>query len=72
MEKLKEWNAEVVSKDESGNQLSLVCEIEPSIFRDCEALARNLHGRLEMLAVSMHLEKDTNVDHFDDHEDITE
>ncbi|KAI3875348.1 hypothetical protein MKX03_027442 [Papaver bracteatum] len=72
MEKLNEWNAEVVSKDESGNQLSLVCEIEPSIFRDCDALARNLHGRSEMLAVSVHFEKDTNVDHFDDHEDFIE
>ncbi|KAI3972256.1 hypothetical protein MKW92_016491 [Papaver armeniacum] len=72
MEKLNEWNAEVVSKDESGNQLSLVCEIETSIFRDCEALARNLHGRAEMLAVSVHFEKDTNVDHFDDHEDFIE
>ncbi|KAI3880148.1 hypothetical protein MKX03_008183 [Papaver bracteatum] len=54
---LNEWNAEVVSKDESGNHLSLVCEIEPSIFRDCDALARNLHGRSEIL---------------DDHEDFIE
>ncbi|MCL7051092.1 hypothetical protein MKW94_005346 [Papaver nudicaule] len=72
MEKLKAWNSEIVSKDESGNQVSLVCEIEPSLYRVCEALVRNLHGRLEMLAVSVHFQKDTNVDHYDDHEDFIE
>ncbi|RZC58197.1 hypothetical protein C5167_005505 [Papaver somniferum] len=34
-----------------------VCEIDPSIFRDCDALVRNLHGRSEILAVSVHFER---------------
>ncbi|KAI3903706.1 hypothetical protein MKW98_032360 [Papaver atlanticum] len=40
MEKVNAWNAETVLKDESGHQLSLVCEIEPSILRDCDALSK--------------------------------
>ncbi|KAI3968592.1 hypothetical protein MKW92_049180 [Papaver armeniacum] len=64
MDKLNAWNAEIVSKD--NHQLSLVCEIEPSFHLDCDALVRNLHGRSAILAVSVHFEKDTNVDHYDD------
>ncbi|KAF8411700.1 hypothetical protein HHK36_004258 [Tetracentron sinense] len=70
MEKLSSWSASVVSKDESGSQLSVVCEIEPGFFRDCDALVRNLEGRLEILAVSVHVEGNTHVDDYDDHEDI--
>ena len=44
--------------------------MEPGIFRDCDALIRNLQGRLEILAVSMHGEGDTHVDHYDDHEHV--
>ncbi|KAI3872283.1 hypothetical protein MKX03_021405 [Papaver bracteatum] len=72
MEKLNAWNADIVLKDESGNQLSLVCEMEPSFFRECDAFVRSLYGRSEMLAVSVHFEKDTNIDHYDDHKDIIE
>ncbi|RZC92782.1 hypothetical protein C5167_029512 [Papaver somniferum] len=72
MEKLNAWNADIASKDESGNQISLVCEMEPSIFRECDALVRTLHGRSEMLAVSVHFEKDTDIDHYDDHKDVIE
>ncbi|RZC88005.1 hypothetical protein C5167_004185 [Papaver somniferum] len=38
-----------------------VCEVEPSFFRDCDALVRSLYGRSEILA-----EKDTNDDDCDD------
>ncbi|XP_026442878.1 ribosome maturation protein SBDS-like [Papaver somniferum] len=72
MEKLNAWNADIASKDESGNQISLVCEMEPSFFRECDALVKSLHGRSEMLAVSVHFEKDTNIDHYDDHKDVIE
>ncbi|KAI3866667.1 hypothetical protein MKX03_034857 [Papaver bracteatum] len=58
MEKLNAWNAEIV------------CEIEPNFHLECDALVRNLHGRSEILAVSMHFEKDINIDHYDEHEDI--
>ncbi|KAK0575825.1 hypothetical protein LWI29_007815 [Acer saccharum] len=70
MEKLNAWNAKIVSKDESGSQLSVICELEPGLFRDCDAQLRNLQGRLEILAVSVHGEGDTNMDHYDDHEDM--
>uniref|UniRef100_A0A5B7AJD5 Putative ribosome maturation protein SBDS n=1 Tax=Davidia involucrata TaxID=16924 RepID=A0A5B7AJD5_DAVIN len=70
LEKLNAWNASVVSKDESGSQLSVICEMDPGFFRDCDALVRNLQGRLEILAVSVHGEGDTQVDNYDDHEDL--
>lgn len=45
--------------------------MEPGLFRDCDTLLRNLQGRLEILAVSVHAEGDTSVDNYDDHEDMT-
>ncbi|XP_022749278.1 ribosome maturation protein SBDS-like [Durio zibethinus] len=69
-EKLNEWSATTVSKDESGSQPSVICEMEPGIFRECDALVRNLQGRLEILAMSVHAEGDTQVDQYDD-EDIS-
>lgn len=44
--------------------------MEPGLFRDCEGLLRSLQGRLEILAVSVHAEGDTSVDHYDDHENV--
>lgn len=68
-EKLNEWKSSIVSKEESGDQLSVICEMDPGFFRDCDAMVRNLQGRLEILAISVHAEGDTNVDHYDDHEE---
>uniref|UniRef100_A0A2P2JHJ4 Ribosome maturation protein SBDS n=1 Tax=Rhizophora mucronata TaxID=61149 RepID=A0A2P2JHJ4_RHIMU len=70
LEDLNTWNVTIVSKDESGSQISIVCEMDPGFFRDCDILVRNLHGRLEILAVSVHFEGDTHVDDYDDHEDM--
>ncbi|KAJ0587965.1 putative ribosome maturation protein Sdo1/SBDS [Helianthus annuus] len=61
-EKLSEWKAIILSKDESGSQISVVCEIDPGIFRDCDALVRNLQGRSEILAISVHGEGDIHAD----------
>lgn len=47
-----------------------ICEIDPGFFRDCDALVRNLQGRLEILAVSVHFEGDTHVDDYDDYDDV--
>ncbi|PSS31753.1 Ribosome maturation protein like [Actinidia chinensis var. chinensis] len=69
-EKLNGWNSSIVSKDESGNQLSIICEVDPGYFRECDALVRDLQGRLEILAVSVHAEGDTDMAHYDDHEDM--
>ncbi|XP_009384217.2 uncharacterized protein LOC135652410 [Musa acuminata AAA Group] len=65
MEKLNVWNATVTSKDESGSHPSVVCEMEPGLFRDCDAVMRNLQGRLEILAVSVHAEGDAHVDEYE-------
>ncbi|XVE55222.1 hypothetical protein DITRI_Ditri03aG0142200 [Diplodiscus trichospermus] len=69
-EKLNEWSATIVSKDESRSQPSVICEMEPGNFRECDALVRNLQCRLEILAMSVHAEGDTQVDQYDD-EDVS-
>lgn len=46
-----------------------ICEIEPGFYRDCETLMRNLQGRVEVLAYSVHAEGDTQLDLYDDHEE---
>ncbi|KAG6509453.1 ribosome maturation protein SBDS-like [Zingiber officinale] len=71
MEKLSDWNANITSKDESGNEPSIVCELEPGFFRDCDAMMRNLQGRLEILAVSVHTEGDAHVSQYDTEEFIS-
>lgn len=69
LEKLNVWNASIVSKDESATQPYVICEMEPGFYRDCDAFVRNLQGRLEILAVAVHAEGDTSVDHYDDYEE---
>ncbi|XP_057973958.1 uncharacterized protein LOC131161938 [Malania oleifera] len=70
-DKLNAWNTSTISKDESGSQLSVTCEIEPGFFRDCDSLVRKLQGRLEILAVSVHVEGDTQVDDYDEYEGMS-
>lgn len=48
-----------------------VCEMDPGLFRDCDALVRNLQGRSEILAISVHGEGDIDADHYDGHEDVS-
>ncbi|KAK1322779.1 hypothetical protein QJS10_CPA02g00916 [Acorus calamus] len=71
MEKLNTWNAVITSKDESGDQSSVVFEMDPGFFRECDTLVRNLQGRLEILAMSVHMDGDAHVDNFVDFEDIS-
>lgn len=70
-EKLTEWNTVTVSKGESGSQVSIVCEMDPGLFRDCDALVRNLQGRSEILAISVHGEGDIHADHYEGHEEVS-
>ncbi|KDP43068.1 hypothetical protein JCGZ_25254 [Jatropha curcas] len=70
LEKLSTWNATIVSKDESGSQLSIICELDPCFFRECDVMVRNLQGRLEILAMSVHFEGETHVDDYDDLEEM--
>lgn len=72
MEKLEEWSAIVLSKDESGNQSSLVCEIEPSILHSCEERLKDVQGRVEVLSVSAHAEGGSSTDQYDNVEDNVE
>ncbi|BAF22712.1 uncharacterized protein [Oryza sativa Japonica Group] len=68
-EKLEEWNANVISKDESGSQPSVVCEIEPSILRSCEERLKDVQGRVEVLSVSAHAEGGSSVDQYENTEE---
>ncbi|KAL0438180.1 UNVERIFIED_CONTAM: Ribosome maturation protein SBDS [Sesamum latifolium] len=69
LEKINGWNSTIISRDESGSQRSIICELEPNFFRDCDGVVRNLQGRLDILAVNVHLDSDTHVDSYDDLED---
>ncbi|CAL9158663.1 unnamed protein product [Musa hybrid cultivar] len=49
LEKLNCRNANITSKDESGSHPPIACEMEPGLSHDCDAVMRNLHGRLKVL-----------------------
>jgi ribosome maturation protein SDO1 len=70
MEKVIEWNAIVISKDESVNPPSVVCEIEPSLLHSCEERLRDVQGRVEVLSVSAHAEGGSSVDLHDNVEEL--
>ncbi|KAI3460523.1 hypothetical protein Pfo_017186 [Paulownia fortunei] len=69
MENFNGWSSRIVSRDDSGSKLSVICELEPSLFRDCDSLVRSLQGRLDILAVNVHADSDSYVDRYDDLED---
>lgn len=68
-EKLNGWDAKIVSRDESESHISITCEMEPGFFRDCDSLLRNLQGRMELLAVNVHVDSDSQVEHYEDNDD---
>ncbi|KAF4392476.1 hypothetical protein CsatB_030441 [Cannabis sativa] len=69
MENLNSWNAKLISKDDKlGTQLSCICELDPGLYRDCEALMNNLQGKFEVLALSIHAEGDAHLDQYDEEE----
>lgn len=70
IEKLGGWNANVVLKDASDGMPTVVCEIDPGHFRDCDAFVRSIQGKLEILAVSVFLEGDTNIYQYDHTKDF--
>lgn len=45
--------------------------MDPGLFRDCDAFLRNLQGRSEILAVSVHGEGDINTDDYEGHEEVS-
>ncbi|CAL9043465.1 unnamed protein product [Musa banksii] len=49
IKKLNCRNANITSKDESGSHPPIACEMEPGLSHDCDAVMRNLHGRLKVL-----------------------
>ncbi|GAB2281247.1 hypothetical protein Dimus_015852 [Dionaea muscipula] len=66
LEKLNAWSAIITSKEESASQVSVICEVDPGVFRECDSFLRNLQGRLEILAVSVRAEGETNVEQYDE------
>lgn len=70
LEKLNVWNASVVSKDDSGSQPSVICEMDPGLYRDCSELVSSLKGRFELLAQSVHVDEYTQVDDCKDYEEM--
>ncbi|GER38748.1 ribosome maturation protein SBDS [Striga asiatica] len=69
VEKLNSWNSTNISREESGSKLSVICELEPGLFRECDSFVRTLQGRLDILAVNVHMDNDTHVENYDDLED---
>lgn len=69
IEKLGSWDANVVSKESSGGMPTVVCEMDPGVFRDCDTYVRGLQGRLEILAISAFLEGESDVYDFNDLKD---
>ncbi|CAL9098796.1 unnamed protein product [Musa acuminata var. zebrina] len=47
IKKLNCCNANITSKD--GSHPPIACEMEPGLSHDCDAVMRNLHGRLKVL-----------------------
>ncbi|RDX63164.1 Ribosome maturation protein SBDS [Mucuna pruriens] len=71
LEKLNAWNATVISKEGSSAQLSIILELEPGLYKDCHDFVMNkMHGRFEVLAHSLYVEGDTQVDQYNEHEDM--
>eukprot|EP00252_Welwitschia_mirabilis_P005428 TRINITY_DN1590_c0_g1_i1.p1 TRINITY_DN1590_c0_g1~~TRINITY_DN1590_c0_g1_i1.p1 ORF type:complete len:376 (+),score=83.66 TRINITY_DN1590_c0_g1_i1:299-1426(+) len=54
LQRLNEWNGSVESKEIAGQQLIIVCQIEPGCFRECDGLVRDYKGRLEILSAAVH------------------
>ncbi|KAJ9166746.1 hypothetical protein P3X46_021451 [Hevea brasiliensis] len=65
LEKLNTWILPLFQRMNLEN-----CGLDPGFFQECDVLVRNLQGRLEILAVSVHYEGDTSGDDYDDHEDV--
>lgn len=69
-EMLGGWNANVVLRDAAGGMPTVICEIDPGHFRDCDAFVRGFQGKLEILAVSVFLEGDSNLYQYDNTKNI--
>ncbi|KAH1213572.1 Ribosome maturation protein SBDS [Glycine max] len=50
-----------------------IFELEPGLYKDCHDFVMNkMHGRFEVLAHSLYVEGDTQVEQYNDYEDIPE
>jgi ribosome maturation protein SDO1 len=66
---LDSWNARVEAKDEMNGVTSVMCQVEPGHFRECDALVRKLNGRLEVVSMAIQREGEGGVDTFNDDND---
>ncbi|KAL1369773.1 hypothetical protein HN51_000138 [Arachis hypogaea] len=72
LEKLNEWKSTIISKEGSSGQLSVIFELEPGLYKGChDFVVNNMHGRFEVLAHSLYVDGDTQVEQYtDDYEDM--
>eukprot|EP00249_Psilotum_nudum_P011103 c22967_g1_i1 orf=99-1223(+) len=62
--KLKSWSAFIEQPLETNSSFSVICQVEPGCFRECDALVRDLYGRLEMLSMAVQKEGDGTMDEY--------
>ncbi|KAL5169414.1 Cytoplasmic 60S subunit biogenesis factor REI1 [Glycine soja] len=54
-------------------RMTMIFELEPGLYKDCHDFVMNkMHGRFEVLAHSLYVEGDTQVEQYNDYEDIPE
>ncbi|CAM6105732.1 unnamed protein product [Calypogeia fissa] len=69
LERLHAWSATIESEEESKESFSVVCQIEPGHFRECDQVIRDHGGRLEVASMAVQKEGDGTVDELIDAED---
>lgn len=62
---LRQWSAVIRSEEHAGPHFSVVCQVEPGKYRDCDELAQRLKGRLEVVSMAVQKEGDTSFDVYD-------
>ncbi|KAL3690348.1 hypothetical protein R1sor_016657 [Riccia sorocarpa] len=70
VERLSAWSAVIESQEEANKFFTVVCQLEPGHFRECDILVRDLEGRLEVTSMAVQKEGDGTVEDFTDAEEV--
>ncbi|BBN17119.1 ribosome maturation protein SDO1 [Marchantia polymorpha subsp. ruderalis] len=70
LERLEAWSSTIESEEEANKLFTVVCQIEPGHFRECDLVVRDYDGRLEVASMAVQKEGDGTVDELIDAEDI--
>ncbi|KAG6544079.1 hypothetical protein Mapa_014496 [Marchantia paleacea] len=70
LERLHAWSSTIESEEEANKVFTVVCQIEPGHFRECDLVVRDYDGRLEVASMAVQKEGDGTVDELIDAEDI--